>query len=360
MLYPQGRGHSPINRAVPPVDAQLGQLCLPKPRRLIKSTCAIIAMPYVKRRSYRRAALRKATRPANRYSRTVYRRRSTVRKRIYKKKRYARKVLNVSTRKKQDNMQPVVINVTGPIGTPTPGPFSMDATNGLQICLWNATWRPKLTQLGGAQPTVDDDATRSSTRTYMKGLSERIEIQTSGSAAWEWRRITFTFFSNHFYLFNDNPLENGTAVRYNIETNSGVNRALTFFNGANPLDAQLVTQLFAYVFKGAQDTDWRNPLTAKTHSDRVRIKSDRTRVIRSGNDAGVIKKYKLYHPMEQALIYDEDESGGVVGDGVLSAAVNQSMGDYYVLDIFKPTLAAESTEETLSFAPEATLYWHER
>lgn len=257
-------------------------------------------------------------------------------------------------------MQPMVINVTGPIGTPTPGPFQMNASDGLQVCLWNATWRPKLTQLGGAQPTVDDDATRTSTRTWMRGLAERIEIQTSGSAAWEWRRITFTFFSNHFYLFNDDPLNNGTAVRYNIETNTGVNRALTFFNGGNTNDAALVTQLFAYVFKGAQDTDWRNPMTAKTHSDRVRIKSDHTTLIRSGNDAGIIKKYRKYHPMNRTLIYDEDEVGGVVGDGVLSAAVNASMGDYYVLDIFKPTLAAQETEESLTFAPEATLYWHER
>lgn len=257
-------------------------------------------------------------------------------------------------------MQPMVINVTGTIGTPTPGPFTMNASDGIQVCLWNATWRPKLTQLGGAQPTVDDDATRSSTRTYMKLLSERIEIQTSGSAAWEWRRICFTFYSNHFYLFNDNPLENGTAVRYNIETNTGVNRALTFFNGANALDQQLVTQLFAYVFKGAQDTDWRNPLTAKTHSDRVRIKYDRTHIVRSGNDAGVIRKFRKKHWMLGNLVYDEDEVGGVIGDGVISAATNSSMGDYYVLDIFKPTLAAQETEETLSFEPEATLYWHER
>lgn len=64
--------------------------------------------------------------------------------------------------------------------------------------------------------------------------------------------------------------------------------------------------------------------------------------------------------MNRALIYDEDETGGSVNDGVLSAAVNASMGDYYVLDIFKPTLAAQETDESMTFAPEATLYWHER
>lgn len=316
-------------------------------------------MAFRKRRSYRRPTYRARALPRATSSRRPVRR-SAVRKRVFKKKRYARRVLNVSTRKKQDNMQPMVINVSGTPGTPTPGAFTMNAADGLQICLWNATWRPKLTQTGGAQPTVEDDATRTATRTWMRGLSERIEIQTSGSAAWEWRRITFTFFSNHFYLFNDNPINNGTAVRYNIETNTGVNRALTFFDGGNPNDEALVTQLFAYVFKGAQDTDWRNPLTAKTHSDRVRIKSDRTTIISSGNDAGVIRKYRRYHPMNRTLIYDEDESGGVVGDGVISAAVNASMGDYYVLDIFKPTLAAQSSEESMSFNPEATLYWHER
>jgi len=287
-------------------------------------------------------------------------RRPTVKRRRPVRRITRRRILNVSTRKKQDNMQPMNINVTGPIATPIPGRRSMAAADGLHMCLFNATWRPKLTQTGGAQPTVDDVATRTATDCYMRGIKERIEIQTSGSSAWEWRRICFTFYSNHFYLFNDDPVQNGTAVRYNIETNTGVNRALTFFNRGNATDDALVTQLLAYVFKGAQTVDWNNEMTAKTHNDRVRIKYDKTITIRSGNDAGVIRKYNRWHGMNHNLTYDEDESGGVVNDGVISAAVNRSMGDYYILDIFKPSLAAQDTEESMTFEPEATLYWHER
>lgn len=295
-----------------------------------------------------------------RYPIQAGRTRRPVRRKIRRPTVSRRRILNVSTRKKQDNMQPMNINVSGPIGTPTPGRRTMNAADGVYMCLWNATWRPKLTQLGGAPPIIDDTASRTATNCYMRGLKERIEIQTSGSAAWEWRRICFTFFSNHFYLFNDDPLNNGTSVRYNIETNTGVNRALTFFNLGQANDDALSTQLLAYVFKGAQTVDWNNPFTAKTHNDRVSIKYDKTITIRSGNDAGVIKKFSRWHAMNANLTYDEDEVGGTVNDGIISAAVNSSMGDYYVLDMFKPTLAAQSSEESMSFEPEATLYWHER
>jgi len=139
----------------------------------------------------------------------------------------------------------------------------------------------------------------------------------------------------------------------------GYRRALPFFNGALSTDATRLTQLLAYVFKGAQGTDWNNVITAKTHSERVRIKSDRTRMIRSGNDSGVFKIYKDWFPMNHTLEYDEDEFGGIQVDGSLSAATRSSMGDYYVMDIFQPSLGTGS-EEQIQFDPEATLYWHER
>ena len=42
---------------------------------------------------------------------------------------------------------------------------------------------------------------------------------------------------------------------------------------------------------------------------RVNLKYDKVRRITSGNDAGVIKRFKMWHPMRKNLRYDEDEEG---------------------------------------------------
>jgi len=256
-------------------------------------------------------------------------------------------------------MSPATVSPTAITPDVTDGPIAFNASDGIQVGLWCATQRSRDTGTPDVPGRVDEPATRTATKCFMRGLRQRALIQTSGSGAWIWRQITFTFYSDFLYRNHDGISDNIIA-RYSLETvPNGYRRALPFFNGGLPSDATRLTQLFAYVFKGAQNTDWNNPITAKTHSERVRIKSDRTRKISSGNDAGVFRIYKDWFPMNHTLEYDEDEFGGVQGLGDLSSATRSSMGDYYVLDIFQPSIGATSDEQ-LVFDPEATLYWHER
>lgn len=257
-------------------------------------------------------------------------------------------------------MSPATVSPTAITPDVTDGPISFTASDGVQFGLWNATQRERNTgEPGDPKPRVDDPAARTATSCFMRGLRERIMVQTSGSGAWIWRRVTFTFKSDFFYRNHDGPSDNIIA-RYFLETNpGGYRRALPFFNGSLGSDATRLTQLLAFVFKGAQTVDWTNPMTAKTHSERVTIKRDETHIIRSGNDSGVLKIYRKWYPMNKNLTYDEDEFGGTQVNGNLSALVNSSMGDYYVLDIIAPSLGTGS-EEQLNFNPEATLFWHER
>lgn len=256
-------------------------------------------------------------------------------------------------------MSPATVSITGITPDVTSGPIQFTASDGVQFGLWNSTQRARDTGTADIPARVDEPATRTATSCFMRGLKEKIMIQTSGSGAWIWRRVTFTFKSDFFYRNHDGVSDNIVA-RYNLETvPEGMRRALPFFNGSLPSDATRLTQLLAFVFKGAQTVDWSNPMTAKTHSERVTIKTDRTHIIRSGNDSGVLKIYNKWYPMNKNLTYDEDEFGGTQIQGDLSALVNSSMGDYYVLDIIAPSLGTGSEEE-INFNPEATLYWHER
>ena len=82
------------------------------------------------------------------------------------------------------------------------------------------------------------------------------------------------------------------------------------------------------------------------------------RRIASHNDDATDRVYSIWHPMNHNLIYDEDEIGGKESMGSLSAMNRQSMGDYYIVDFLEPALIGG--DDTITFNPEATLYWHER
>ena len=72
--------------------------------------------------------------------------------------------------------------------------------------------------------------------------------------------------------------------------------------------------IYSILFKGAGGgIDWTTShpglLNAKVDTTRVNLKYDKVRRITSGNDAGVIKRFKMWHPMRKNLRYDEDEEG---------------------------------------------------
>ena len=72
----------------------------------------------------------------------------------------------------------------------------------------------------------------------------------------------------------------------------------------------------------------------------MNLKYDKSDALRRGNDAGVIKRFKMWHPMRKNLRYDEDEEGDYTESVPLSTTSHLGMGDYYVIDIFIPLLGS--------------------
>lgn len=309
--------------------------------------------------AYSRTRLRARRTPRRTIRRTV-RRRSTVKRRVYPKRRpmTRKRILNTVSIKKRDNMicytnstaanQTGSSNYSGQAAIVTGGlPDTQCAT-----FLWCATARDRAYTSGpAAEPAAAYTSSLTTDVPYFVGLSEKVEIQTNSSAGWQWRRICFTAKG-----FN-NVLSLNASFQVGIENCNGWTRVANQMSGT-PASGQMAT-LYNTLFRGVYTSDWIDPIIAPTDNRRLTIKYDRTVLVQSPNQVGTLLKKRLWHGMYKNLQYDVDESGGMVTEAAFSSLGKAGMGDYYVVDLFKPSTNS-GTADTLSFKPHATLYWHER
>jgi len=252
----------------------------------------------------------------------------------------SRRVLNITTRKKCDNMVPRVVN---PDGTSTLSSYtSPDAL----MCLFIPTARTTRTSL-------TNPAVRNTTETFSVGYRERVQLDVTGGGTLMWRRIVFMLKGADLRTAMDSGhIGNIPNQLYWELTEGGCNRVI------GPLDPAGNSQdeLTSYVFRGQENVDWSNFFTAPLDTHRVTVKSDRVRTIRPGNDTGASRSYKLWYPIRRNLIYEDDMESDVVGDQPFSTAGLRGIGDMYVLDIMGFTAGTG----TYKFTPEGSYYWHER
>lgn len=188
---------------------------------------------------------------------------------------------------------------------------------------------------------------------YMVGLRESIEIQVTSGVPWQWRRICFTSKRDMSAALG----MTGNSKYFTGLSDASARRTIATLAGNRNTGEQYA--LFELLFQGQNGTDWVDPIVAKTDSTRASIKYDKTMTISSGNEKGVIRKYKRWHSMRKRLVYNGDEQGGDEISGDFSTRDAPGMGDFYVLDLFRARYGA-TAEDILTFSPQATLYWHEK
>jgi len=195
--------------------------------------------------------------------------------------------------------------------------------------------------------TPDDQATRTASTCYIRGLKEVCELQVTTGLPWQWRRIVFCIrgITANFNVGGNFYLANLTSNGYRRTVNE------IFSTGK--------TQLYDLLFAGFQGSDWNDPLIAKIDSLRVDLKYDRTRTIASGNEQGMIRAYKHWHPLNKNLVYDDDQVGADNSPFLFSVSDKRGMGDLMVVDIFRPR-GGSTANDLLTYKPQATLYWHEK
>lgn len=261
-----------------------------------------------------------------------------------------KRILNLTSRKKRDNMLSWSnTTVALPVGNAT-------YANGAAVLRGDQTyifgWIPTaraLTDGTGIGGIVSEEAMRTAQQCYMRGLKEAINVRTNSGNAWQWRRICFTYKGNSL-----TTTTNDTPYQYFTQRPTGMVRTMNNLNTSPKGDF-----LLSVLFRGQQNVDWLNVFNAQTDSARIAVKYDRTRTIASGNDSGVLRTYKHWLPMNKNLMYDDDESGDGMVTRFTSTLGKPGMGDYYVVDFFQCSDGADSTD-TMSILPESTLYWHER
>ncbi|UJO02118.1 Cap [Molossus molossus associated gemycircularvirus 3] len=308
-----------------------------------------MAYRYARKRGQRASGMSK------RKTARSYRRRYTAKKRTYRKKgaMSKKRILNTTSRKKRDTMLTYSnTSATGASQATAAGPAFVSATTG-GIFLWQATARD-LTA-GSTLATISNESARTSTNTYMRGLSEHVRIQTSSGLPWFHRRVCFTAKGDDPWRLSFSG-DSGTPYTY-VESTNGFGRLM--FNISVNSTPNYTNQIYSVIFKGAQGVDWNDAIIAPIDTRRITLKFDQTWTMQSGNTQGVVRERKLWHPMNKSLLYDDDESGIGETTSYDSVTSKPGMGDYYVLDIFSAGTGGTSTD-LLRIDATSTLYWHEK
>lgn len=314
-------------------------------------------MAYLRKRRYsRRSYAKSARKPRSRSARPS---RYTGRTRRYTRKRgmSTRKVLDITSRKKRDTA--LTFSNTAPSGAAQPiaiGNYYVNGSGAGGRSVYCPTAR-SLVQFGGGSGTVVQEAMRTATSCYYRGHSEKIRIQTSSGLPWIWRRICFRLRGPSVFAFPVSG-ETPTIPQFSsLETSNGYKRVyVNMLTNAMP---NTIDNQDSILFKGAKGVDWNDLITAPVDTRRVDLAYDKTRRISSGNANGILREYKIWHPMNKTLVYADDENGEVEDSGLYSVGDKRGMGDYYIFDVFQPGTGGSSSDGLLCTTTSST-YWHEK
>lgn len=271
-----------------------------------------------------------------------------------------KRILNVTSRKKKNTMMQYA-NTNSSNGTSvTIGPGPMLVSGNSQY--WGVFTPTGMDLTSGAdlQNSIVDSSLRTSQTCFIRGYAENIRIETSSGLPWYWRRIVFTAKNAVWFSFspNDTPTQTNSSSTSVIESSTNGWERLYFNQYVNNAP-DTISLMQRDIFRGQQNRDWSDILTAPIDTARVDLKSDRLRVIKSGNQVGTNRAFKMFYPANKNLVYNDDESGVVEGTTYASVADKRGMGNMHVLDIFVPGTGATSTD-ILKLTSTSTMYWHEK
>jgi len=288
-------------------------------------------------RSYRRRGNARTSRGRTSGRGGYNRRRYTGRRR----KMTSRRVRDIASRKKYDTIFGATSNDVQSTG-------QANIFAGTNYFMWCPTWRQRRT-------ASTDEHVRANQEVFMRGIKDRIMVSATFSLIhrrvcfWSHRRIDD---ARPFVFDNPDVIDAPSYQRRNLVA----------------LYPNLDEEIFEYLFKGtvgfdySENSRWDTPLDNK----RVKVVYDKQYTITpnyaapDGAQFGKTLTRKLWHPINRKVLYDDDEEGADVNGSGWSAQTPESLGNYYVLDIFSTGQSIEgSNDQVGTYMPESTTYWHE-
>lgn len=303
-------------------------------------------MAYARRRFSRRrqpVRRRNTRRPARRSMRS---RRTTTRRRPMTRRR----VNDITSRKMRDTMtswsdidSSVPTDVFANSGATISG-----GTTENSMFVFQPTARSGINKDGDEPKFQPLDIGRHRTTLYMKGFKEHVAIATNTAASWSWRRIVVEIQGNPWLV----PDSSTTSPTFRANTAEGYKRLVTQ-NGA------FNNQIYGTLFRGTNQADWVDAQIANLDRRRLKVHMDRKININAGSVGGVTRRYNFWTGINRNFTYDDEEDGEDVNTSSFAANRPNNPGDFYIIDLIVPGFGATS-EDSLQFTPNCTLYWHEK
>lgn len=295
------------------------------------------------RRSVRRRAPRRRVR-RSRPSRPSRVRRTTTRM-------SRRRVLNITTVKKQDNMLNwVPTTASNPAGGGSPTDYITSADSTVHSFLFCPTYR----QLSSDPLGQDDSSGRTKQNTFARGYRETSTLRVAGPTPFRMRRIVFAMKAIDPALIKATSSLFTTDFYQHATSGTGYTRLMADLSSTS-FGVAPVTE---FLFKGLQNADWYSPFNAKLDTQRVTVVSDRTYNINPGNQAGRVVILKNWYSLNKRLLYADDEAGNGEYTSGLSTYAKPGMGDLLVLDFLQSIVT--DTNTSIAVNHEGSYYWHER
>lgn len=254
----------------------------------------------------------------------------------------SRRVRDIAARKKYDTIFGATQNTPG-------GGGQANLVAGSNYYLWCPSWRQRRTG-------STDEHVRANQEVFMRGIKDRVMVSA-----------TFSLVHRRVCFWSHRRIDDGRPFTFEnpdvIDAPSYQRRNLV------PLYPNLDEELFEYLFKGtvgfdySEDSRWDTPLDNK----RLKIVFDQQYTVTPNyaiaDDAASFGKTitrKFWHPINRKIMYDDDEEGADVAGSGWSANTPESLGNFYILDIFSTGQSVDgSTQSVGTFMPESTTYWHE-
>jgi len=272
------------------------------------------------------------------FRRKTYRRRSTFKKRVVRK-RFAKKIHNVADTKKRNAM---ASTIPGSLTTPT---GSVQLSRYLSGMVWCPTY------MYHEQDEILPHA-RNTQKIFYRGFSDKITAWAGTAGDIYHRRIVF--WTTRRFTFAA-PLQSAVSPTTWF-------RPLTLLDYSDP-DQNRIND---WLFRGTFGVDWTNLLNAPVDSQRVRRVSDRVTKISAHFAAQGIptdpgpygpvlpvgsKRYNRSTFVNRPITYDDEESGARdredPGSGTAGSpwSSERGNGNLYVYDIFAVNGATDTTTE---------------
>jgi len=194
-----------------------------------------------------------------------------------------------------------------------------------------------------------NEATRTQRQVYLKGVGERVRWETNSTAGLPIivRRM----------VVSGSPridLAAGVSDQFTQPTKIVSNGVHYVGLGIGDMNFNVNELLFAGTF----NVDWIDGIHAKIDARRWKVHSDKSFVVKSGNQAEALMNRRFYDPINRNVQYDDEENGTTMTTSGWAAfsSTGHQQNVYVIYQVYNPN----SVQVGPGVSIQRTLYWHEK